>query len=1403
MNPSHTATPRDSFVDLPLRSLIRWIKRFSGLLALVFSAAAVLRGEGRLPQLQSANGASRSKSRFLTSSEASGGHGEANVADAHAGPCGGHYEDANTVEQTMAFFFFCFAACCVLDHSNSIVPFRIRFPISVVTFLAGMCIGGVFLHVLSDEAAFGNGGFTRLRLGVDGAAHFDPHALLYLLLPPLLYESAQSMSWHTLRKVLPSAAILAVPGVILNTLLTGFFVRAIVRVDGRPPWWRECFLLSSILSATDPVAVVTALAALGAPRKLSTLVEGESLLNDASAVVLAYLARDWSMREAPGSLKECPGEYPLFSCCFRYFCQMSFGGAGIGCACGLVVSLWVTRGVPKHHGALELTIVMLAVYASFFVAEMAKTSGVLASVTFGFVMAAKVKNQLSHDGRHAHHAVFAQIGYLCNQFTFFTAGIVTIRFMLPTENITSCDHTARKPQAWGELIALYFVIHITRTAVVACAAPLLTRLGYGISWKEATFLVYGGLRGAVGLIMGLIVEHNEWIDTSLAQMISFHTSGIVLLTLVVNGSTVDDLYKKLDLYAVNHFKKTQLRKVLARIEGECQKAGIQQLCRDWFFNDCQFEKILRCVPNFRHIKFSDAGLPCPDDVESVCTTLHHLEDSANFRKILKDSTKDLAHRRQSFEQDFEDRWQARKTEAEGRFVQMVESSSVIIDRKDQMINVLNSGDGVLSWPTRDRSSGVSSGCYVSSRSLWTIVDDSKAEMGFAVSLAHLESSHVVVGLIADVGEVRQIELAAGEQVLGFAENSVGFNLTSSEIQFTGPFTSGSVTADDNKSVHAVAEGETVHVSVQRVPGRDWEVVFEVRAPVGGTPPALQSSTQTLPEGAVLMRLSCSFGPFPPTELFPCVEFYGACDVIGNSHITGPVALLQKARTKAFHAAPSARAPAGFSALSGAVAGSAKALSKSVKSGAGAISSLVHREEEAEDMGVDSYELSDGQPDIASSKGSQRCSLTVGAKVTLSFEPVLATDSESINQMFMVLFNTVQSKYRTLHEQGILGEQALFWLTEAVEEATDCAQHEVGSARYSSGDLSREHSEADPSHEQIADQTLKPKKTNVLAERVGELLRRCGFAASSDGKPRSGALARCGIERHVNEVFAHCDTSRQQLIGIMEPLVVEYAVLERLCSKAGFWDCFPESWHRLRMYGYKSTRAKVESLWAFIEAHRHVIADSPAMDRFPALERCLECLVDEARRDIAILQEIVPRRFYYVQHLLALRVLMNTRLAKLKKSVREGWISPEDGAGLQVVLNQRIVEVDRYFPRLHTHFRQDDEDDPKIGTRRKVQEAANAWDDLDIGALRRIVEEAAQAPPASSAGLRSQRSLVSTLVAASRASARFRASRSTTRVAASAPSAESRTHTPVVAIAAWEFEEPPPGAAVKAWEEEIS
>jgi NhaP-type Na+/H+ or K+/H+ antiporter len=1189
-----------------------------------------------------------------------------------------------------------------VDHLNLLVEVQWRFPISVMMFIFGISMGVVFLKGLEcmDTA---NSGLSEFITGMQAASTVDPHALLYIILPPLLYESASAMDWHVVRKILPSAVILAVPGVILNTFITGFFVKAVVRVDGMMPYWRVCWLLSSILSATDPVAVVAALTVLGAPAKLSALVEGESLLNDGSAVVLAYVLIDWTSEapeDAPQQEKYCTGDPPEPGCVIRYFCHVALGGAAIGVAAGLVVYVWIGWARRRHYPPLEVSVILVAVYGTFFLAEAVKTSGVLACVALGIFMTSNIKARLSHDARHDEHILFHQIGYACNQVTFLSAGIISARFMWTVSAGGSRDHTAFSGMAWLELFGLYIFIHISRAMVIAIFSPLLVRLGYGLTWKECTILVYGGLRGAVGLIVGLIVEHQDDIDPATRQMIAFHTSGIVLLTLLVNGQTIDSLYKRLDLYPINPFCQKHMQKVLAKLEVECQKGGIKKAAQDWFFVGCHFESIFRCVPSFQRISFNEACVPEPIEIEEVPKTLRSIEHDANtLNERTLSGNSDNASGSES-RCSFQTMWAARKQAASEHFLEMISNASELHDQTDYLFKVASDQDNQLRYKAAQTDG--KPGIYISSRPLagpkGVLTSDEDYENSFEVKIKTIDQIDLIIGFITESDLVRDLEPSAENQVLGVAPYSIGLDCKTGTIVYHGPSSSGTVPS----SVGPAGEGLTVSIRVTRKPHCEWEVSYWMEAE--------GNSAEGAEEEKGEIRIgTCSFGPFPPTELYPAVEFRPWQDALvsktsGGSNVSrglmSPVANLSNVISNMSNSLEKASGAislvGGAAALAGAMAAKVVGAPDSPKPGAqcqknamsprpGGSSDRVNDSEVPADSAKaassadpkldervvseempppaffpdgmdpdaadddDDDPLMDPTPSMLKSAESYGTTGSTSSRkfkvqglVFLNFEPQLATDSESINELFHVLFNTLQHKYHHFHEHGLIGDVPLAWLSESVGEAQDCANNEVGAMRGLKDNYSR-----------------KGLAKQVTAVNVAQLSSKIFNPFRSDSK-------------------------KAAVVALFEPLVVEYQSLELNIGNESIWEKLPENmFRRLHWLEFSHMRAKIESLWAFIEAHEKIVSESPTLQRFPDLVRCIRRVVDEARCDLAILQEIKPRSHFFVKHLILLRFLLNNRLEKLQKYIHAGWLSDGDGSALKEAFHERLTQTEQFWPHIET------------------------------------------------------------------------------------------------------------------------
>jgi len=471
--------------------------------------------------------------------------------------------------EPIVFFLIAYTISAGAQQIEMLMPRILRVPHSVGLFLGGLALGRVGEWVPNTE-------FGRTVADFETV---DPHIIFWVLLPALLYEDASSVKWHVMKKVLPSALLLAVPGVILNALLTGAIIKG---VFGTIDWtWDAAFLLGTILSATDPVAVVGALHELAAPDRLSLLISGESLFNDGSAVVIFGLFWD-SVR----GIREVTPGYSI-----GFFLRLGCGGPLLGFVMALLAYLWLKQ---TRTFSIEILVLLVSVYGSFFVAEhpQVKVSGVLAVVVFGFFMAARGHFALNIDEMHRHHAVVKFLALLSNEAIFVLGGVVSFRVLLQGYNGKS-DFGVRD---FLELPLLYVIIHGTRAIIVLVCFPLLRNSGYGLTCREAVIVVFGGLRGAVGLALALMVEYDTRLDERTRSRIAFHTAGIVLFTLLINGTMITVVYKKLSICKKAQHHEKLLYMALMKADALVHRRGAM-FEQHWFFHNCCFAELWDGVPN--------------------------------------------------------------------------------------------------------------------------------------------------------------------------------------------------------------------------------------------------------------------------------------------------------------------------------------------------------------------------------------------------------------------------------------------------------------------------------------------------------------------------------------------------------------------------------------------------------------------------------------------------------------------------------------------------------------------------------------------------------------------------------------------------------------------------------------
>ncbi len=427
-----------------------------------------------------------------------------------------------------------------------------------------LLIFGLLFGILTRLEIFSSNGLNLIGQSIEWAGNIDPHLILYLFLPTLIFEAAYALHLHTFKKSLGNAIILAVPGIMVAIIITAFFVLLIKAMGiGLNEWTLLMALLfGSIISATDPVAVVAILKEVGASKRLSTITESESMLNDGTAIVFFMTIFGLITGEASG-------ENALIE-----FLRVALGGVLIGAAIGWAIISWLKR--VFNDALIEITVVIGAAYLSFFLAESVfHVSGVIAVVTLGISMAGPGKTRISPGVSHFLHEFWELAAFIANTLIFIVVGVVIAQQVSYTLNDLFV------------LILIYIALHIARLGTIYVFYPIMQKIGYGITFKDSIVLWWGGLRGAVALALALIVAIDPRMPFDVRNQLLSLTAGVVVLTSLINATTVRWLIDKLGLSKIGDIKVGLLMQSLQqiRLSGEKEieklKGGRYMSGADW------------------------------------------------------------------------------------------------------------------------------------------------------------------------------------------------------------------------------------------------------------------------------------------------------------------------------------------------------------------------------------------------------------------------------------------------------------------------------------------------------------------------------------------------------------------------------------------------------------------------------------------------------------------------------------------------------------------------------------------------------------------------------------------------------------------------------------------------------
>lgn len=411
---------------------------------------------------------------------------------------------------------------------------RLKIPPTVLLAAVGVGIGAFASFLLYTPLT------DRFNEVVAPIVHLPlgSSTFIYIFLPLLLFQAALTIDVLRMKQDAAPILLLAVVAVIVTTVVIGWSLSWLFAVP-----LVACLLLGSVVATTDPAAVVGIFRDIGAPARLSRLVEGESLLNDAAAIALFGLLLGMLARGEPLDLANGAARFAVnFS-----------GGIVVGYLLGkllIVVIRWI-----DNIKAAETTLTLAAPYVVFIVCDQVlDVSGVVAVVTLGLCMSAWGKTAFTPENWQHLHNVWDQIAFWAGSLVFILAAILVPK-LIP--QVGFVDMLI--------VLALVVVALIARALVLFLMLPLLSfaRVTRPVGWQYKTAILWGGLRGAVTLALALSVVENPALDAEIKRFVAVSATGFVLFTLFVNGTTLRTVIQKLGLDQLTPRDKTLRDHILA------------------------------------------------------------------------------------------------------------------------------------------------------------------------------------------------------------------------------------------------------------------------------------------------------------------------------------------------------------------------------------------------------------------------------------------------------------------------------------------------------------------------------------------------------------------------------------------------------------------------------------------------------------------------------------------------------------------------------------------------------------------------------------------------------------------------------------------------------------------------
>jgi len=418
--------------------------------------------------------------------------------------------------------------------------------------------------------------------------------ILFLFLPPLLFEGAVHIHLDDIKANIKTISLLAVVGIIISVILIGAGLHYFV---GMPLLYGMLF--GAIISATDPVSVLALFKKLGVSKKLSTIVEGESLFNDGTSVVLFEIILGLVMLH----------EFSIMGSILE-FLKVVVGGIVVGGIAGISVYA-LMRNIDDHLIEVMSTIVLT--FGSFLLAEHLHVSGVIAVVIAGLLIGNYGKRfAMSPTTRVTIISFWEVVVFIINSIIFIMIGAA-----IPLSGFV--HHMG--------LILLAIALVVVARAVSVYPLATLTdffREKTPLSWQH--IINWGGLRGSIPIALVLGIQS---LDIPYKEEITLMTFGVVFFSLVVQGLTIAPLIRWLKVIEINPDKLEADRLLAEKAAIKCALRELEEIHDQGEISNLSYDKVKKEY----ELKFQNLKKEYHACVKGK-TLLHEVEHYARKKALL-------------------------------------------------------------------------------------------------------------------------------------------------------------------------------------------------------------------------------------------------------------------------------------------------------------------------------------------------------------------------------------------------------------------------------------------------------------------------------------------------------------------------------------------------------------------------------------------------------------------------------------------------------------------------------------------------------------------------------------------------------------------------------------------------